>query len=142
MANSGVEQSEVNINNIVTDLNNKVDLDGTNANFPHVVSRTSNSYGGVVEIWSDGYCVQTGQVTIAKQNANTSLSTAVTLPQPYKMTDYYVAPLTFITDGGNTTGLRNHANDRTTTTLTIKTYSTTSISNNYTAQWRTEGYIR
>ena len=51
---------EFDIDAIATDLNNKVDLDGTNATYPHVVSRTPNSQGGVVEIWSDGYCVVTG----------------------------------------------------------------------------------
>ena len=51
---------EIDINAIATDLNNKMDRDGANATYPVVISRTTNSNNGVTEIWSDGYCVQTG----------------------------------------------------------------------------------
>ena len=51
---------DVDINQIATDLNGKMDRDGVNASCPVVISRTANNQGGIVEIWSDGYCVQTG----------------------------------------------------------------------------------
>lgn len=89
--------------------------------------------------YADGWVEQGGVITVTKQNANTSQTTTVNLPVAMADTNYYVAPLTFITDGGNTTGLRNQANDRTTTQLKIKTYSTTGISNNYTAAWEVKG---
>lgn len=54
---------EIDINQIATDLNNKMDRDGVNASCPTLLSRTSSSYNGVVEIWSDGYCVQTGFIS-------------------------------------------------------------------------------
>lgn len=77
---------EFDIDAIATDLNNKVDLDGTNATYPHVVSRTPNSQGGVVEIWSDGYCVQTGKGKESTSGGNAAF--AITLTQPYKDTNY------------------------------------------------------
>lgn len=51
------------IDAIATDLNGKMDKDGVNATCPVVVSRTPNNQGGIVEIWSDGYCVQSGLLT-------------------------------------------------------------------------------
>lgn len=89
--------------------------------------------------YADGWVDQGGVITVNRQNANTSQTTTVDLPVKMADTNYYVAPLTFITDGGNTTGLRNQANDRTTTQLKIKTYSTTGISNNYTGAWEVKG---
>lgn len=91
--------------------------------------------------YADGWVEQGGVITVNRQNANSTQTTTVDLPVTMADTNYYVAPLTFITDGGNTTGLRNHANDRTTTQLKIKTYSTTGISNNYTAAWEVKGMM-
>ena len=51
----------------------------------------------------------------------------------------YMVNVTFITDGGNTTGLRNNANGRGTTKLTIGTYSMTGISNSYIVVWEVKG---
>jgi len=90
--------------------------------------------------YKSGWVEQGGTITIARQSANTGLTTTVNLPVTMGDANYYVASLTFIDDGGSTTGLRNHANERTTTTLKIKTWSTTSISNSYTAAWKIEGY--
>lgn len=75
---------EFDIDAIATDLNNKVDLDGTNATYPHVVSRTPNSHGGIVEIWSDGYCVQTGIQSGTLENNYFK----ITLPQAYKDSNF------------------------------------------------------
>lgn len=149
----------VDINAIVTDLNNKADRDFANTNLstflnnktdkdlgnstrPYVVSRTTSG-GSTVELWSDGYCHQWGTITMPKMNANTPTTYVVTLPQKMKDANYYVAPLTFITDGGNTQYTRNFHNDRTTTTLTIGVYSqSNNVTNSYTAQWRIEGWYK
>ena len=89
--------------------------------------------------YKSGWVEQGGIITIAAQSANSGITTTVDLPVEMSDTNYYVAPLTFITDGGSTTGLRNHANERTTTQLKIKTWSTTTVSNSYTAAWEIKG---
>jgi hypothetical protein len=73
------------IDALATDVNGKMDKDGVNATCPVVISRTSNNYGGVVEVWSDGYCVQTGRGEL-----NETSTTTITLTQAYKDTSYNV----------------------------------------------------
>lgn len=89
--------------------------------------------------YKSGWVEQGGIITVNKPGANSAVTTTVNLPVTMANENYYVAPLTFITDGGNTTGLRNHNNIRGTTTLKIGTYSTMAISNNYTAAWEVKG---
>ena len=43
---SSASQSQVDINQIATDLNNKADRDLVNSTVPYVVSRTQTSGGG------------------------------------------------------------------------------------------------
>lgn len=43
---SSASQSNVDINQIATDLNGKADVDMTNATIPYVVSRTATDGGG------------------------------------------------------------------------------------------------
>lgn len=134
---------EFDIDAIATDLNNKVDLDGTNATYPYVVSRTANSQGGIVEIWSDGYCVQTGFVEIPQYTTNTNVT--VNLTQPYT-NGYYIA-VSQCRDGGNNWAMAQGSNtgDYTSTSFKIylhQTYSTGGVVATHYRNWRTEGYIR
>lgn len=89
--------------------------------------------------YKSGWVEQGGQFVHPRQNTNTEISTTVSLPVIMSNTNYYVSPLTFITDGGNTTDLRNNKNDRTTTALVIYTYSTASILRSYTVNWQVSG---
>ena len=82
---------EFDIDAIATDLNGKMDIDGTNATCPTLLSRTANSNGGVTEIWSDGYCVQTGMWTGSisiSQGAEGGFN--IVFDQSYKDTNYIV----------------------------------------------------
>ena len=129
---------KVDINAIATDLNNKMDRDGVNASCPVVISRTANSYGGVVEIWSDGYCVQTG----ITETVNIGTAITVTFPQPYKDTTYnvgYEATLVSTDDPY----FKSECGSFTTSSFVIKNrrYSGSGIDTLY-YRWRTEGYIR
>lgn len=147
-----------NLNTALTNLSNSVDglttTVGTHTtNIGTLDSRTSGVIDYVIASqeptssnnytwyrkYKSGWIEQGGIITVAKQNANTGLTTTVNLPVTMGNTNYYVAPLTFIEDGGSTTGLRNHANERTVSTLKIKTWSTTSITNPYTAAWKISG---
>lgn len=51
----------------------------------------------------------------------------------------YLVNVAFITDVGNSTGLRNNINGRGTTTMTIGTYSTIEISQSYIVTWGIKG---
>ena len=88
--------------------------------------------------YASGWVEQGGQATIAAQNTNTQLFTDVNLPITMA-NQAYMVNVAFITDGGNTTGLRNNANGRGTTKLTIGTYSMTGISNSYIVAWEVKG---
>ena len=88
--------------------------------------------------YSSGWVEQGGQATIAAQNANTQLFTDVNLPITMA-NQAYLVNVAFITDGGNTTGLRNNANGRGTTKLTIGTFSTSGLSNSYMVTWEVKG---
>lgn len=130
---------EFDIDAIATDLNNKVDLDGTNATYPHVVSRTPNSQGGVVEIWSDGYCVQTGVVQGTLENNYFR----VTLSQAYKDSDFYrqtmpVLPSTYT--GSYFTRLISSG--ETNSFVYFMFVNNTITTDNPYIRYRTEGYIR
>lgn len=118
------------IDAIATDLNNKMDKDGINATCPVVISRTPNEQGGVVEIWSDGYCVQTGTISSGSTNGT------ITLSQSYATTSYfcYCNPSS---EGANfTANITSYPN-------TASSFTWNSYSNSATTKiWRTEGYIR
>lgn len=88
--------------------------------------------------YADGWVEQGGQATVAKQGANTSLATDVSLPIIMSNAAYLVNT-TFITDGGNSTGLRLNQVGRNTTYITLFTFSTTAISNNYIMSWEVKG---
>ena len=88
--------------------------------------------------YASGWVEQGGQATIAAQNTNTQLFTDVNLPITMA-NQAYMVNVAFVTDGGNTTGLRNNSNGRGTTKLTIGTYSTSGISNSYMVAWEVKG---
>lgn len=77
---------EFDIDALATDVNGKMDKDGVNATCPVVMSRTPNEQGGVVEIWSDGFCVQTGYLASANNNTNITIS----LTEAYNNASYLV----------------------------------------------------
>lgn len=126
---------EVDINAIATDLNNKADRDLVNATVPYVMSRTANSYGGVVEIWSDGYCVQTGY-------ANGS-GVTVSLDTSYKDNSSYRIFL----GGGNSTGWGNTPHSFTYYSVTANSFQirmeeNSTLAPGMSCSWETKGYIR
>ena len=88
--------------------------------------------------YKSGWVEQGGSTIINAQKANTQLYTDVNLPITMA-NQAYLVNIAFITDGGSTTGLRNNANGRGTTKLTIGTYSTTEISQSYRVTWEVKG---
>lgn len=118
---------KVDINAIAADLNNKMDKDGVNASCPVVISRTANSQGGVVEIWSDGYCVQSGVVNSGD---------TVTFDVPYKDTNYILTSALIDSTSGNTIRW---------TEVTFRDKKNTGFylgSQGVSQSFRAEGYIR
>lgn len=112
-----------------------------NTSVPYIVSRTPNNYNGIVEIWSDGYCVQTGCGTFAGGNKRDE-EILISLTQSYKDTNY-----TAIGSKGN--GI-NYAvamfalNKNSSSEIRISYYDVDTQTNNkasFQYNWRTEGYI-
>lgn len=88
--------------------------------------------------YADGWVEMGGCVTGFAQAANTQATAIVILPVTLSSVSNSVL-VSFITDGGNSTGLRNNYNTLTTTSLTIGLYTTTSITNNYIIHWEVKG---
>ena len=122
--------SDIDIGQITEALNDKMDRDGVNAECPTLLSRTPNNQGGVVEIWSDGYCVQTGIVTNGSQ-------TTVTLDVPYKDTNYKVFPVVTVSGPTN-----YEASSFTTTSFNWNWHRESASYVFQDMRWRAEGYIR
>lgn len=121
-------------------MNNKADRDLVNSTVPYVVSRTANSNNGVTEIWSDGYCVQTG---IIAEGASTG---TINLAKSYINTDYLVLANVNIQGlAGNDVVFSLQVRVKSTNNFTYaKTYQTSSECGlaNEPFVWRAEGYIR
>lgn len=126
-----------NNNSIIVDLNSKADVDLTNCTVPYVVSRTKTETG-MVEIWSDGYCVQTGTITSVVLNTYTSAT--VNLSQSYIDTNYNVQIIQW--DNGQTLGIEAATNGQSVHTKSTDSFVIASWSWTYGRMWRTEGYIR
>lgn len=90
--------------------------------------------------YKSGWVEQGGITTFAQHGANTSRDNTVSLPVEMADTQYYVAAPTFITDAGNSQGLRNFRNVRSVTTLKIGMYTINALSNSYNVQWCVSGY--
>lgn len=126
---------EFDIDAIATDLNGKMDRDGVNAECPVVISRTPNSQG-VVEIWSDGYCVQTGSNIDTGTASNGSVT--ISFANAFKDTNYTIS-LSLGKDNTfpDTNGTYAHTN-KTVSSFQIRRFGQTT---RY-ADYRAEGYIR
>lgn len=124
---------EVDINAIATDLNNKADRDLVNITVPYVVSRTANSHGGIIEIWSDGYCVQNGY-TLSGNNT-------LTLEQSYKDTNFLtyasMSALSSTFEQGGYAQIGVGGVNK----IYVRGYYNGSVTRDK-VSWRTEGYIR
>jgi hypothetical protein len=123
---------EFDIDALATDVNGKMDRDCTNALNPVVVSRTASSQGGVVEVWSDGYCVQTGVVS----NLTTDTAT-ITFDKAYKDTNYNIYLSCHVNNSSAQYAYVRNA--PTTEHIVIKASGSVTINKTY---WRVEGYIR
>lgn len=89
---------EVDIDEVTTDLNNKVDLDGTNATFPHIVETYVNGTSWY-NVYSNGWCEQGGTGSTVAQASN-----SVALLKAYTNTNYtLLATNNFEETGGNVT---------------------------------------
>jgi len=123
----------VDINQIATDLNNKMDRDGVNATCPMVISRVRKN-DGTVEIWSDGFCVETGSVSIPGNGGAT-----VTLTNPFVDTNYKVFTSGQTVSGGGMVNDMIWVNSLYTDRFSIDMENASHVNSCY---WRAEGYIR
>lgn len=127
----------IDINAIATDLNNKADRDLVNSTVPYVVSRTPNEQGGIVEIWSDGYCVQTGIGNESTSGGRADFN--ITLTQSYRDTNY-IGFMSAENSGGTGWGSIGFVALTTTTCKFTEWIAGTGKFTNI--KYRIEGYIR
>jgi hypothetical protein len=125
------------IDALATDVNGKMDKDGVNATCPVVISRTPNEQGGVVEIWSDGYCVQTGIVA----TATADITYTVNLSQSYKDASYIIT-LTENNSSNNAGIVNIHSNIAVNSFEIRLSHKYNSAGTPINTHYRTEGYIR
>ncbi|MDY6364839.1 MAG: hypothetical protein SPL73_08135 [Cyanobacteriota bacterium] len=102
---------------------------------PHVVRREYDETNkGIVEIWSDGFCIQTGIITLTGKNKVINLTTA------YRDMNY-----TVITNPNNNTDNWpiSYSTGKTTSSFIIDgTGNYSQAARTITISWRAEGYIR
>lgn len=84
IATSPKTDIQVDIDQIVTDLNNKADKDLSNATVPHVTEMYSDNNGGWYKKYSNGWCEQGGITTVIDGYST------VNLLVPYTTTKYSV----------------------------------------------------
>ena len=134
---------EVDINQIATDLNNKMDRDGVNATCPVVISRTANNVSGWTEIWSDGYCVQTGIQSGTLSKYGNYYYFRINLPQAYKNSQIrkQITVILGVDDPGYYEA-RFIATGETDSFAYYVYVNGNLTTNNPLVEWRTEGYIR
>ena len=123
IATSTKTQIEVDIDEVMTDLNGKADVDLSNCTKPYVTETYVNG-ADWYRIWSDGWCEQGGVET----------STSTTFLVPFVDTNYFIAALAVTTASTTQTNRATNVTGKTTTGFT--TYATQN------RNWYACGYIR
>lgn len=65
IATSPKTDIQVDIDQIVTDLNNKADKDLSNTTVPHITEMNSDNNGNWYKLYSNGWCEQGGQINLS-----------------------------------------------------------------------------
>lgn len=113
-------------------FNDKVDLDGNNATFPHIVETYSNGTEWY-RVWSDGWCEQGGYFYNNSATINT-----ITFMKPYSNTPIVLRQnLANGVDEQASVG-KTCINTIGTTSFTARTYNRNDVNNFY---WIAKGYI-
>lgn len=81
-------ETDIQLGQITEALNSKVDLDGTNATFPHIVETYVNGTSWY-RVYSDGWCEQGGTATVAT-GPDPDASNTIILLKSYANTNYTV----------------------------------------------------
>lgn len=117
-------------------FNGKVDLDGSNATFPHIVETYDDGNGNGYRVWSDKWCEQYGRTY-----SNAEVSNTINLLKPYKDTNYTVLINHGVSGAYYTNIYGAHTDepyDFTATSFKAWTYPAAGVNN---IQWYAFGYI-
>lgn len=125
---------EVNLDNIATDLSNKVDIDLANCTRPYVIETYQNG-ASWYRIWSDGWCEQGGR-TGEINNVSTA---TINLLQPYKDGNYQVQ-MTGCLGGATMRSIIGTVQEFNTDSF-VMYYTNTQDSKTGVLQWEAKGYI-
>lgn len=113
------------------DILNKLDLDGSNAEFPYITETYVNGYSGY-NIYSNGYCEQWGYTVLGAQNTMTGIK----LLKKYRDSNYNALASN---SGANTTYFNVKIGDTSTNTPDTLFISASSASTG--VRWHTWGYL-
>lgn len=131
VATSAKTDIEVDIDNVITDLNNKVDISNM-VEVPTIIEISDPSLmPSWYRVWSDGWCEQGGIATGSKPT--------VTFIKPFINTNYYINWI--FQDNTNTANLQfqyQSVNSKTSSSAVIHNSGGTS----FTMMWEAKGYIR
>lgn len=114
-------------------FNAKVDLDGSNATFPHIVETYSNGTDWY-RVWSDGWCEQGGRYAVVSSSPHT-----INLFKTMSNTDYFIMICPALNNAGDyTVSILVRTDMITANSFGIQKQWTSSSGYYY---WKTEGYI-
>lgn len=109
IATSTKTDIQVNIDEVVTDLNGKADVDLSNCTKPHIVETYQNGTSWY-RVWSDGWCEQGGIL----DNCSSSNYYSVSLIKAYSNTNYEILLSADMKNSQVTINIANHGNYQTT----------------------------
>ena len=126
---------DVDINQIATDLNGKMDRDGVNAIASVCIESWHDENGNWYRVYSDGWCEQGGQVSVSVGTTDTAWS--VTFQKSFLDINYTVQTSVY---GGWSAS--NIANIESKTSTQMSGFAKSSTASVKAIQWVAYGYIR
>ena len=132
IATSTKTDIQVDIDEIVTDLNNK--LDKNDLAPVHCVVETYQNGTSWYRVYDDGWCEQGGRGAL-----NETSTTTITLLKPYKDTNYSVSAVSITASTAQDTEAGLHCTPISTTQITLTAHYLTP--NSQIACWQAYGYI-
>lgn len=145
LANSTKTEIEVDIDEVMTDLNGKADIDLSNTTVPHI-TETGHSGTEWYRVWSDGWCEQGGHVNKGSTLAHgQSWEETVTLTKAYTGTDYSIfLTYSYGTSSTSQAGQEFSTKSKTASSFVASLYnrnSSTAMPNTISFDWTAKGYI-
>lgn len=128
---------EVDINQIVTDLNGKMDRDGVNATASVCIESWHDNNGNWYRVYSDGWCEQGGYFSPSSSSSDWVIHPSINFLKPFVNTNWHIVSFPLSNNSNNGVGVYLYG--KTTDNFTLRTFN---ASNQTTMYWEAKGYIR